>query len=104
MRERPPESIQVVRTDSSRVELRSARLAGDTLVGLAAGPGARTSDARPVAIALSQISRVAIRQPDPIRTLVVIGASLSVIGGLLFGLAFGQGLSMWYDELAETED
>lgn len=57
-----------------------------------------------MAIALSQISRVAIRQPGRIRTLVVIGASLIVIGGLLFGLAFGQGLSMWYDELAETED
>jgi hypothetical protein len=81
-----------------------ARLEGDSLVGLATGAGVRTSDARPVAIALSQISRVAVRQPDPLRTLVVIGASVVVISGLLFGLAFGQGLSMWYDELAETED
>jgi len=104
VRERPPESIQVVRTDSSRVELRSARLVGDSLVGLAAGAGVRTSDARPVAIALSQISRVAIRQPDTLQDPGCDRASLVVIGGLLFGLAFGQGLSMWYDELAETED
>jgi hypothetical protein len=47
---------------------------------------------------------VTIRQPDPIRTAVVIAATLVGLGGLLFAVAFGQGLSMWYDELAETED
>jgi hypothetical protein len=102
IRQRQPTSIQVRRTDSSQIELRSPRLVGDSLVGLRVEPG--TSDSRPLAIPLSQVSQVAIRQPDPIRTAVVIGATLLALGGLLFAVAFGQGLSMWYDELAETED
>jgi hypothetical protein len=104
MRGRPPGTIQVVRTDSSCVELRSAIVVGDSLVGLASGLEASTSASPHVAIPLSQVSRVAIRQPDRFRTLVLIAAVLLGIVALLFALAFGQGLSMWYDELAETED
>lgn len=102
LRQREPNSIQVLRTDSSRIELRSPRVVGDSLVGLRVQPG--TSDSGGLAIPLSQVSQVAVRQPDPIRTAVVIAVTLLGLGGLLFAVAFGQGLSMWYHELADTED
>jgi len=102
IRQRQPTSIRVLRTDSTRIELYSPRLVGDSLVGLRVEPS--SSDSGRLAIPLSQVSQVTIRQPDPIRTAVVIAATLVALGGLLFAVAFGQGLSMWYDELAETED
>jgi hypothetical protein len=102
IRQRQPTSIRVLRTDSTRIELHSPRLVGDSLVGLRVEPS--SSDSGRLAIPLSQVSQVTIRQPDPIRTAVVIAATLVALGGLLFAVAFGQGLSMWYDELAETED
>jgi hypothetical protein len=102
IRQRQPTSIRVLRTDSTRIELRSPRVVGESLVGFRVEPS--SSDSGPLAIPLSQVSQVTIRQPDPIRTAVVIAATLVGLGGLLFAVAFGQGLSMWYDELAETED
>jgi hypothetical protein len=102
IRQRQPTSIRVLRTDSTRIEVRSPRVVGDSLVGLRVEPS--SSDSGRLAIPLSQVSQVTIRQPDPIRTAVVIAVTLVGLGGLLFAVAFGQGLSMWYDELAETED
>jgi len=104
VRQRQPASIQVIRLDSSRLELRSPHIVGDSVVGASTDAPAGASNSPNLAIALSQISHVAIRQLDPVRTLVFIGAVVLGILVLLFAVAFGQALSMWYDELAETED
>ena len=92
----------MVQTDSDRVELEGVRLMGDTLFGLVRGAGA--GSARPAAIALSRVSRAAVRETDLYRTAAVIALGLVVVAGLGFILAFRQGLSLWYDEIAEIDD
>jgi hypothetical protein len=91
----------VVRTDSVRVELDAARIVGDTLVGAAS---AHADSTRPVALALSRVSRLAVRKTDPFKTAAMIAVAVVLIAGLVFGLAFRQGLSLWYEEIAEIDD
>jgi hypothetical protein len=93
----------VVQTDSTRVELDSARVVGDTLVGVASGMSADADPARPVAVALSQVSQVTVRETDLLKTAAMIAVVLVLVAGLVFAVAFRQALWLWYEDIAEID-
>jgi hypothetical protein len=93
--------VQVVRTDSTRLELDSARLVGDSLVGVAAGASAGDDPPRTMGVALSQVNQAAVREPDPLRTAGLVALVLALLALVVFGVAFRQALVLWYEELAD---
>jgi hypothetical protein len=99
----PNTRLQVVQNDSVRVELEAARVVGDTLVGVLSESDNREDAARSIAIPLSRVSRAAVRGPDLLKTATIVAAALVLIAGVVFGLAFRQALSLWYEELADIE-
>ena len=94
-----PERVRVTRTDSSRIVLVSPALARDTLRGLLEG-----SEDRMVAIPVSGIQQLAVRDLDPLKTAGLIAGLLVLAALVLFSLAFAQGLASWYDEISEIEE
>jgi hypothetical protein len=93
----------VVRTDSTRVELDSARLVGDSLVGVATGPSAEADPSRTMGVALSEVSRAAVRETDLLKTVGLVALVLVLLALLVFAVAFRQALLLWYEELADIE-
>jgi hypothetical protein len=94
-----PERVRVTRTNSSQVVLVSPALARDTLRGLVEG-----SEDRMVAIPVSGIQQLAVRDLDPLKTAGLIAGVLLLSALILFTLAFAQGLASWYDEISEVEE
>jgi hypothetical protein len=90
--------VRVTRTDASRILLTSPSVAHDTLHGFAEG-----EPNLPMAIPLSAIQEIAVREPAILKTLGLIAGLVFLVGGLLFSLAFGQGLREWYGEIAEID-
>jgi hypothetical protein len=90
--------VRVTRNDSSRVVLGSPRVTGDTLHGWVDG-----DRDRPAAIPIASVQGLAVREPDTLKTLGVLVGVLLLLAGLVFLLAFGQGLWEWYGEINETE-
>ena len=78
-------------------------MVGDTLVGMLSESDDQEVAARSVAIPLSRVSRAAAREPDLLKTVTIVAAALVLIAGVVFGLAFRQALSLWYEELADIE-
>jgi hypothetical protein len=95
--------VQVVRTDSTRVELDSARLVGDSLVGFAGGTTADANPPRTVGVALTEVSRAAVRETDLLRTAGLVVLLLGLLALLVFAVAFRQALLLWYEDLADIE-
>ena len=102
----PPERTESaalgrVQADSTRLELDSARLVGDSLVGVAAGASAGDDPPRTMGVALSQVNQAAVREPDPLRTAGLVALVLALLALVVFGVAFRQALVLWYEELAD---
>ena len=75
----PPEKVMVTQTDGSRVELMSPEVRADSLVGTMKG------DTVTVAIALSQVQKLEVRESDSLKGLgLTIGILAGVVG--LFAL------------------
>ena len=94
--------LRVIQTDSIRVELEAARVVEDTLVGVVSG--LNTGAVGSIAIPLSRVSRASAQRTDVLKTAAMVAVGLVLVAGVVFALAFRQGLSLWYDEIAEIED
>ena len=79
----PPEKVRVTQTDGSRVELMSPEVRADSLVGTMKG------DTVTVAIALSQVQTLEVRESDSLKGLGLTIGILAVVVGLFALMAEG---------------
>jgi len=75
-----PQAIRVTRTDGSQVEITSPRIEADTLIGHRAGVAPRDSAEARVAIPLSEVAQIEVRQNDAGKTIALAaGVGLAVL-------------------------
>jgi hypothetical protein len=56
-----------------------------------------------VGVALSEVSRAAVRETDPLKTAGLVVLVLVLMTLLVFAVAFRQALLLWYEDLADIE-
>ena len=80
-----PSSVQVTRTEGSRIVLHTPERRGDTLFGMVGGGLAQADSFRHVRIPLADVQTMEVRQFSPSKTLglsLAVFISLSVAGGI----------------------
>jgi hypothetical protein len=105
-----PKTIRVTRSDGTQVEIASPSIEADSIIGVRAGSAPRDSLRARVAIALSDISQVAVQQTDAAKTVVLAaGVGLAVIlvaaaASDCCGPSFGNGDSLKSSPLVYSWD
>jgi hypothetical protein len=84
---RKPQKIRVTRTDRTEVVLSQPTIVSDTLYGISAGSPRGTNQPLGEGIALADVSRVAIRRVDPVRTTALVVGSAVVVAGAIVAIA-----------------
>jgi hypothetical protein len=79
----------VTRNDSSRIVLRRPEIVGDTMYGAPRNGRAAVGSPRP-AIALTDVSEVAVRRVNVVRTAVLAFGTLVVAAYVALGLALSN--------------
>jgi hypothetical protein len=79
----------VTRDDSSRIVLRRPEIVGDTLYGALRNGRAGAGSPRP-AVALADVSEVAVRRVNMVRTAVLAFGTLVVAAYVALGLAWSN--------------
>jgi hypothetical protein len=74
---RRPQRVRVTRNDSSRIVLRQPEIVGDTMYGVPRSGRADAGRPRP-AVALADVSEVAVRRVDAVRTTVLALGTLAL--------------------------
>lgn len=86
-----PKVIKVTRSDGTKIQISSPNIEGDSLIGLRAGKAPRDSLGARVAIALSDISQVAVQQTDAAKTVVLTaGVGLAVLLAIVGASGWGN--------------
>lgn len=107
---RHPQAIKVTRSDGTQIEIANPEMKADSLVGVRAGSAPGDSVRARVAIALPDISQVAVRQTDAARTVALAaGVGLAVIlvvaaASDCCGPSFGNGDSLKSSPLVYSWD
>ena len=83
---RRPQKVRVTRNDSSRVVLRRPEIVGDTVYGAPRDGRTAAGSPRP-AVALTDVSEVAVRRVSVVRTSVLAFGTLVVAAYVALGLA-----------------
>lgn len=83
---RRPQKVRVTRNDSSRVVLRRPEIVGDMLYGALRDGRTAAGSPRP-AVALTDVSEVAVRRVSVVRTSVLAFGTLVVAAYVALGLA-----------------
>ena len=86
---RRPHKVRVTRNDSSRVVLRRPEIVGDTVYGIPRGGRTAAGSARP-AVALTDVSEVAVRRVNVVTTSVLAFGTLVVAAYVALGLALSD--------------
>jgi hypothetical protein len=86
---RRPHKVRVTRDDGSRVVLRQPEIVGDTLYGAPRNGRVSDGNLRP-AVALSDVSEVAVRRVSVVRTAVLAFGTLVVAAYVALGLALSN--------------
>jgi hypothetical protein len=86
---RRPQRVRVTRNDSSRIVLRRPDIVGDTLYGAPRDGRAAAGRPRP-AVALTDVSEVAVRRVNVVRTAVLTLGTLVVAAYVALGLALSN--------------
>ena len=86
---RRPQRVRVTRNDSSRIVLRRPEMVGDTLYGAPRDRPAVAGRPRP-AVALADVSEVAVRRVNVVRTAVLALGTLVVAAYVALGLALSN--------------
>ena len=83
---RRPQKVRVTRNDSSRIVLRRPEIVGDTVYGALRDGRTAAGSPRP-AVALTDVSEVAVRRVSVVRTSVLAFGTLVVAAYVALGLA-----------------
>jgi hypothetical protein len=86
---RHPHRVRVTRNDSSRIVLRRPEIVGDTLYGARRDGRAAVWSPRP-SVALTDVSEVAVRRVNVVRTAVLAFGTLVVAAYVALGLALSS--------------
>jgi hypothetical protein len=86
---RRPQRVRVTRNDSSRIVLRRPEIVGDTLYGAPRDGRAAAGSPRP-AVPLIDVSEVAVRRVNAVRTAVLALGTLVVAAYVALGLAWSN--------------
>jgi hypothetical protein len=86
---RRPQKVRVTRNDSSRIVLRRPEIVGDTVYGALRDGRTAAGSPRP-AVALTDVSEVAVRRVDVVRTSVLAFGTLVVAAYVALGLALSS--------------
>ena len=86
---RRPQKVRVTRDDGSRIVLRQPEIVGDTLYGAPRDGRAAAGSPRP-AVALTDVSEVAVRRVNVVRTAVLALGTLVVAAYVALGLAWSN--------------
>ena len=86
---RRPQRVRVTRNDSSRIVVRRPDIVGDTLYGAPRDGRAAAGSPRP-AVALTDVSEVAVRRVNVVRTAVLALGTLVVAAYVALGLAWSN--------------
>jgi hypothetical protein len=86
---RRPQRVRVTRNDSSRIVLRRPDIVGDTLYGAPRDGRAAAGSPRP-AVALTDVSEVAVRRVNVVRSAVLALGTLVVAAYVALGLAWSN--------------
>ena len=86
---RRPQKVRVTRNDSSRIVLRRPEIVGDTAYGALRDGRTAAGSPRP-AVALTDVSEVAVRRVSVVRTSVLAFGTLVVAAYVALGLALSS--------------
>jgi hypothetical protein len=86
---RRPHRVRVTRNDSSRIVLRRPEIVGDTLYGAPRDGRSAAGSPRP-AVPLTDVSEVAVRRVNVVRTAVLAFGTLVVAAYSALGLAWSN--------------
>lgn len=91
-----PTSIRLTRADHSHLVLYNPAIQADTIYGTSQQPPAAGQDPQRQAVALADITQVAVRQGDGTKTGLLVFGGLVLVGGVI---AF----AIWYNQMANAD-
>jgi hypothetical protein len=86
---RRPEKVRVTRDNGSRIMLRRPEIVGDTMYGAPRNGRASAGSPRP-AVALTDVSEIAVRRVNVVGTTVLSLGTLALAGVIALGLAWSN--------------